>query len=93
MLKVLQINVNRNSPAIESALNLAIQVDAKILAIQEPWLVKESTYKNTRSVAHQDYTQIIPTLRDNSLRPRVLFYIRKDLEVETIPFISDDNDF
>ena len=93
MLKVLQINVNRDSPTTESALDLAIKVDAKIVAVQEPWLPKGSSYANTRSTAHQDFTQISPTLEDSSLRPRVLFYIRKDLEVEVNPFISDDNDF
>ena len=93
MLKVLQINVNRNSPATESALDLAIKVEAKIVAVQEPWLPRGSSYANTRSTAHQDFTQILPTPKDISLRPRVLFYIRKDLEVEVNPFISDDNDF
>ena len=93
MLKVLQINVNRNSPATESALDLAIKVEAKIVAVQEPWLPRGSSYANTRSTAHQDFTQILPTPKDTSLRPRVLFYIRKDLEVEVNPFISDDNDF
>ena len=93
MLKILQINVNRSSPATESALDLAIKVDAGIVAVQEPWLLKRSSYTNTRSIAHQDFTQILPTLEDTSLRPRVLFYIRKDLEAEVNPFISDDNDF
>ncbi|KAH7548823.1 hypothetical protein BM1_10848 [Bipolaris maydis] len=83
----------RSSPATESALDLAIKVDAEIVAVQEPWLLKGSSYANTRSIAHQDFTQILPTLEDPLLRPRVLFYIRKDLKVEVIPFISDDNDF
>ena len=90
MLKVLQINVNRSSPATESALNLAIQVNAKIIAIQEPWLLKGHTYENTRSIAHQDFTQILPTYK--GLRPRTLFYIRKDIDAEVNPYISDDND-
>ncbi|KAH7563658.1 hypothetical protein BM1_00705 [Bipolaris maydis] len=83
----------RNSPATESALDLAIKVDARIVAVQEPWLPKGSSYENTRSTAHQDFTQILPTPKDTSLRPRVLFYIRKDLKGEVNPFISDDNDF
>ncbi|KAH7559020.1 hypothetical protein BM1_03957 [Bipolaris maydis] len=62
----------RNSPATKSALDLAIKVDARIVA---------------------DFTQILPTPKDTSLRPRVLFYIRKDLKGEVNPFISDDNDF
>ena len=93
MLKILQINVNRSSPTTESALDLAIKVDAEIVAVQEPWLLKGSSYANTRSTSHQDFTQILPTPKDTSLRPRVLFYIRKDLEIEVNPFISDDNDF
>ena len=93
MLKILQINVNRNSATTESALDLAIKVDAEIVAVQEPWLLKGSSYANTRSTSHQHFTQILPTLEDSSLRPRVLFYIRKDLEVEVNSFISDDNDF
>ena len=90
MVKVLQINVNRSSPTTESVLNLAIQINAKIIAIQEPWLLK-GPYENTRSIAHQDFTQILPSYR--GLRPRTLFYIRKDLEVEVNPYISKDNDF
>ena len=93
MLKILQINVNRSSSATESALDLSIKVDAKIVAVQEPWLLKGPSYANTRSIAHQDFTQILPTLEDSSLRPRVLFYLRKDLEAEVNLFISDDNDF
>lgn len=93
MIKILQINGNRNSATTESALNLALQVDAKIVAVQEPWLPRGPSYANTRSTAHQDFTQILPNLEDSSLRPRVLFYIRKDLEVEVNPYISDDNDF
>ncbi|KAH7553336.1 hypothetical protein BM1_08309 [Bipolaris maydis] len=81
------------SPTTESALDLAIKADAKIIVVQEPWLPKGSSYANTRSTAHQNFTQILPTPKDTSLRPRVLFYIRKDLEVEVNPFISDDNDF
>ena len=56
MLKILQINVNRSSPATESALELAVKVDAKIVVIQEPWLLKGPSYANTRSIAHQDFT-------------------------------------
>ncbi|EUC41441.1 hypothetical protein COCMIDRAFT_106148, partial [Bipolaris oryzae ATCC 44560] len=35
---------------------------------------------------------ILSNLKDSSLRPRVLFYIRKDLEIEVNPYISDNND-
>ena len=93
MLKILQINVNRSSSATKSALDLAIKVDAKIVAVQEPWLLKRSSYLSTRSIAHQNFTQILPTPKDTSLKLRVLFYIRKDLKTEVNPFISDNNDF
>ncbi|ENH98489.1 hypothetical protein COCC4DRAFT_46031 [Bipolaris maydis ATCC 48331] len=45
MLKILQINVNRSSSATESALDLAIKVDAKIVAIyRSPELYSDTTY-------------------------------------------------
>jgi len=35
-VKVLQINVNRSSPTTENILQIAIELDIKVLVIQEP---------------------------------------------------------
>ena len=53
-IKTLQVNLNRSAPATESALNLAIELKADIIAIQEPWVYPSpnNDYTTTRSVIH-----------------------------------------
>jgi hypothetical protein len=70
-IKILQVNLNRSAPATESALETAIELKADLLVIQEPWVTDD----NTRSIAHQSFTQILPP--DNNLRPRTLIYVSK----------------
>ena len=70
-IKILQVNLNRSAPATESALETAIDHEADLIVIQEPWVTDD----NTRSIAHQSFTQILPP--DNNLRPRTLVYVSK----------------
>jgi ribonuclease HI len=78
-IKVLQINLNRNQSATESALQIAIELKVDLIIIQEPWIyTPDPDYNNSRSVQHPGFIQILP--RNNKLRPRTLIYISKDFK-------------
>ena len=83
-IKILQVNLNKSIQATESTLQLAIDLKADIIAIQEPWIapIRNNDYTTARSVLHSAYIQILP-LANPRLRPRVLFYISRSLEAET----------
>ncbi len=80
--KVLQININRSLETTEHVLQLAIELNISILAIQEPWTIREdnNTY---RSVNHSSFNQILPNY--GSFRPRVLFYVNKRIVSSLAP--------
>lgn len=83
-IKILQVNLNKSLHATESTLQLAVELKVDIIAVQEPWIapLSNNNYSAARSVAHQAFTQLLP-LADNSLRPRVLFYISRTAKAET----------
>ena len=65
----MQLNINRNQVTTENVLQLAIELNIQILAIQEPWVTKNSdnTY---RTINHPSFNQILPNY--NTVRPRVV---------------------
>ena len=73
--KVLQVNLNRNSAATESALQIAVELEIDLILIQEPWIIRESD--RFRSVLHSGFTQILPFSASPDIRPRTLAYISK----------------
>src|ERR1700709_412874 len=82
-LKILQINLNCSALATESALQYSIENKIDIIIVQEPWLVRPSyglDYKNTHSVVHQGFIQLIP---NTELRPRTLAYIARNSNFNT----------
>ncbi|KXL45668.1 MAG: hypothetical protein FE78DRAFT_389946, partial [Acidomyces sp. 'richmondensis'] len=96
-IRILQSNLNRSLQATESALEVAVQRKIDIVAVQEPWLTrdKDGSFRNTRSIAHNSYNQILPRHANNT-RPRTLLYIKKDLGLqvtsETPPYATEDPD-
>ena len=88
--KVLHINVNRNATTTENVLQVAIELDISILAVQEPWVVTSDniTY---RSINHPSFTQILPNYVP-TIRPRVLFYIVRGLKASLAPNTPKDGD-
>ena len=77
-IKVLQINVNRNAITTENILNMAIELNISILAIQEPKIFNlDKEEATTRSVLHSSFNQILP--RHGLYRPRVIYYISKNI--------------
>ena len=64
----MQINLNKSLEATESTLELAISKKTDIIAVQKPWLVlqENKTYLNTRSVNYSAFTQILPSLKNNT---------------------------
>ena len=79
--KILQINVNRNSSTTENVLQVAIELNIKILAIQEPWVIKNNNIY--RTINHSSFSQILPNY--STFRPRVAFYISRDIKASLNP--------
>ena len=91
-LKVLQVNLNRNSSATESALQLAIELDIQLILIQEPWIIYNEDNNLYRSVNHPGFIQILPP--NPQYRPRTLAYITKSIisQVSLAPESPSDPD-
>jgi hypothetical protein len=77
-VKVLQVNMNRNGTTTENVLQTAIELDIKVLVIQEPWvIVRDSNNRKYRSIIYSSYYQILPNY--GTLRPRTLVYVAREL--------------
>ena len=91
-IKILQVNLNRNSIATESILQVAIELRIDLVLVQEPWVIKEPEldYSTVRSIIHPSFTQLLPLTKE--LRPRTLAYIAKGFrpEVTVIPVEDPD---
>ena len=88
--KILQINVNRNSITTENILQMAIELNIKILAIQEPWVIFNNNSNEFRSINHPSFKQLFPNY--STVRPRVLFYISREYIVNLAPISPLDPD-
>ena len=97
--KILQINVNRNSITTENILQMAIELNIKILAIQEPWVISNNSNESCsitnnsnefRSINHPSFKQLFPNY--STFRPRVLFYISREYIVNLAPISPLDPD-
>ena len=57
-IKILQVNLNRNSIATESILQVTIELRVDLVLIQEPWVIKEPEldYNIVRSTLHPSFT-------------------------------------
>jgi len=90
-VKVLQVNVNRNGTTTENVLQTAIELDIKVLVIQEPWvIVRDSNNRKYRSIIHSSYYQILPNY--GTLRPRTLVYVARELQASLAQnSLSDPN--
>ena len=98
-LKVLQVNLNRSTPATESALQLVIELKVDLILVQEPWLIPRNLdqdlgpaqdYTSTRSISHPSFTQILPPTR--SVRPRTMAYASRTLKPTVSLANSPDSD-
>jgi len=54
-VKVLQVNVNRNSSTTENVLELAIELDIKVLVVQEPWVITGDNNREYRSIIYPSF--------------------------------------
>jgi len=86
--KILQINTNRNPITTEHVLELAIELNIQILAIQEPWVIDQTD--SYRSINHSSYKQVFPEY--SAFRPRVMFYILKEIRATLAPSSPKDPD-
>src|SRR6201747_1731059 len=67
---------------------MAIELNIKILAIQEPWVISNSN--EFRSINHPSFKQLFPNY--STFRPRVLFYISREYIVNLAPISPLDLD-
>src|SRR5882757_9218555 len=89
-VKVLQININRSSPTTENVLQTAIELDIKVLVIQEPWVIAGNSNREYCSIIYPSYFQILPNY--GTLRPRTLFYIARELQASLAQNSPSDPD-
>jgi hypothetical protein len=89
-IKVLQINVNRSGPTTENVLQMAIEMDIKVLVIQEPWVIAGNNNRKYRSIIYPSYFQILPNY--GTLRPRTLFYVARELQASLAQNSPSDPD-
>ena len=54
-VKVLQVNMNRNSTTTENVLELAIELDIKVLVVQEPWVITGDNNREYRSIIYPSF--------------------------------------
>jgi len=87
-IKILQLNTNRNSLTTENVLELAIELDIKILAIQELWVIDQTD--SYRSINYPSFKQVFPEY--SAYRPRVMFYIVKGIRTNLAPTSPKDPD-
>ena len=78
---------------------MAIELNIKILAIQEPWVISNNSNESCsitnnsnefRSINHPSFKQLFPNY--STFRPRVLFYISREYIVNLAPISPVDPD-
>jgi ribonuclease HI len=94
-IKILQVNLNRNQAATESALQVAIEASIDLILVQEPWIYRQegqATYESSFSTQHPSFTQILP--KNRVLRPRTLVYVSRSFKplVSLAPNSPNDPD-
>lgn len=86
-INIIQVNLNRSLPATESVLQLAVEFNTSIIAVQEPCIVNSrelnrlNDYSEARSINHPGFIQVLPL--HGKLRPRTMFYINRDCSLLT----------
>lgn len=77
-IRILSLNADKSSGPTENALQQAVERNADILVIQEPWFHSRESEDWTKeiSTAHSSFIQILPHNPQN-IRPRTLTYVRR----------------
>ena len=68
----------------------AIELDIKVLVIQEPWVIAGNNNREYCSIIHPSYFQILPNY--GALRPRTLIYIARELQASLAQNSPSDPD-
>ena len=77
-LKIFQANVGKIPPAHDCALALADSEKYDIVLLQEPWSEAKNSRCLTKTHPAYDTYSPVDSWTDNSTRPRVMTYIRRD---------------
>jgi hypothetical protein len=83
--------MNRNSSTTKNVLQIAIELDIKVLVIQEPWvIVRDNNNREYYFIIYSSYYQILPNY--STLRPRTLVYVARELQASLAQnSLSDPN--
>jgi hypothetical protein len=88
-IKFIQVNLNKQDIAHQTALQLAFESQTDILLLQEPYCPKNYQSNGYIGLQHSAYHLITPqptqSLSNIRLRPRVLTYVRKASNLEFSP--------
>jgi hypothetical protein len=84
--------MNRNSSTTKNVLQTAIELDIKVLVIQEPWVIaRDSNNREYHSIIYSSYYQILPNY--GTLRPRTLIYVARELQASLAQNSPSDPDY
>ena len=61
--RVLQVNLNRNSTATESALQVAVELKVDLIVVQEPWTTTNVDHSFIRSILHPSFYSVTSNRR------------------------------
>src|SRR6478735_153045 len=90
-LSFLQINTNRSTPVMETALEIAVSKGVDIVLVQEPPVITQDS--GYRCLNHPTFHQVGPTVTSPQ-RPRVWTYIRRGIQnYEINALTSSDPDY
>lgn len=91
VLRMIQLNVAKKGPVLDSLLNDTDIEDAGVLAIQEPQARLISGRLLTTPMGHHRWTKMVPPLyNEGRWAIRSMLFVRNDLDAEQVPVGSAD---
>lgn len=88
---MIQHNVRKQGPVLDSLMNDVTIRDATVLAIQEPHARKIQGRLLTTPMGHQEWVKMVPTIcREGRWAIRSMLWINKHAEAEQVPIHSPD---
>lgn len=89
-ITVLSLNVARGALTHEIVLNEAYENTIDVVLIQEPYIFRDCTRRITKN--HPSYDSFSPNDDWESVRPRAISYVRKELSLHTEQIYTDSSD-
>ena len=90
-VRMIQYNVRKQGPVLDSLMNDEITRGATVIAIQEPHARKIQGRLLTTPMGHQEWVKMVPTIcREGRWAIRSMLWINKQAEAEQVPIQSPD---